>query len=126
MRRQAKCGQFCVFGVVVMFLGLDPRIGQVINGHTQSEPLARDPNHFREFEHGELLGELIKYPELSSSRRIKARQLNAAYGVANVEESAGLATLAIDGDRMIDRCLHAEAVESSSKDLVVVKSIDQS
>ena len=53
------------------------------------------------------------------------RQLDAGEGVADVEEAAGLAAGAVDGQRVADHRLQAEAVEHGAEDLVVVEAGDQ-
>ena len=45
--------------------------------------------------------------------------------VADVEEAAGLAAAAVDGQRVADHRLQAEAVEHGAEDLVVVEAGDQ-
>ena len=53
------------------------------------------------------------------------RQLDAVEGVADVEEAAGLAAAAVDGERVADHRLQAEAVEDGAEGLVVVEAGDQ-
>ena len=57
--------------------------------------------------------------------RIQAGDLDAAHGVANVEEAARLPALAVDRQRMADGGLRAEAVQHRAEDLVVVEAVDQ-
>src|SRR5579859_3902223 len=114
-----------MLGVVIVLLGFDPRIGQVINRHVEAKTPARDVYQLRQFEDGELLRELVEDAELSSGRGIEASQLNTTNGVSDVEEAASLAAFAVDRDGMFDGGLHAEAVEGSAKDLVVVEAVDE-
>ena len=53
------------------------------------------------------------------------RQLDAGERVADVEEAAGLGAGAVDGERVADHRLQAEAVEDGAEDLVVVEAGDQ-
>ena len=57
--------------------------------------------------------------------RVGDRQLDAGEGVADVEEAAGLVAGAVDGQRVADHRLQAEAVEHGAEDLVVVEAGDQ-
>src|ERR1700733_4790787 len=111
--------------VVVVFLGFNARIRQVIDNRVQSEPLACNAHHLREVKDGELFRELIEYAKLPSSRRMQASKFNAAHRVANIEESARLASLPIDGKWMLDRGLHAKTVQSRPENFVIVETIDQ-
>ena len=52
-------------------------------------------------------------------------QFDAGEGVADVEEAAGLGAGAVDGQRVADHRLQAEAVEHGAEDLVVVEAGDQ-
>ncbi len=63
-----------------------------------------------EIEHGELLGELVVDAAFALLGGIQAGELDAADGVANIQEAASLAAFAIDSERLADGCLHAEAV----------------
>ena len=54
-----------------------------------------------------------------------AGNLDAADGVANIEEAARLSALAVNGDRMSDGRLDAEAVQRRAENLVVVEAVDQ-
>ena len=52
-------------------------------------------------------------------------ELDALERVADVEEAAGLPALAVDGERVTDHRLHAEAVQDRAEVLVVVEAGDQ-
>ena len=73
----------------------------------------------------ELLGELVEDAELAEVGRVGDRELDALERVADVEEAAGLAALAVDGQRVADHGLDAEAVEDGAEVLVVVEPGDQ-
>ncbi len=51
--------------------------------------------------------------------------LNAAHGIADIQEAARLAALAVDRERMADGGLNAEAIERRAEDLVVVEAVDE-
>ena len=55
-----------------------------------------------ELEDGELLGELVEDAELAGLGRAADGQLDAAHRVADVEEAARLAALAVNGEGMVD------------------------
>ena len=55
-----------------------------------------------------------------------AGDLDAANGVANIEEAARLAALAVHGERMPDGRFDAKAVEHRAKYFVVIEAIDES
>src|ERR1700757_4851969 len=120
MRLEAKLSQLSVLRVVIVFLGFNARIRQMVHTHIEPEPFLGNAHHLREFENGKLFRELIEYPELSPGRRIQAGQLNASHRVANVEEPARLTALAINSKRMFDRSLHAKTVESGPENFVVI------
>jgi len=75
---------------------------------------------------GELLRELVVNAALAPGGRVVASKLDAANGVANVEETAGLAALAVHGERLADGGLHAEeTIQDSAEDVVVIETIDE-
>ena len=78
-----------------------------------------------ELEDRELLGELVEDPALARLGRVETGQLDAAHGVADVDVAARLPALAVDRQRVLDRRLHAEAVEHGAEHLVVVEAVDQ-
>ncbi len=67
----------------------------------------------------------LKTRNSPASAGIGDGQLDAGQGVANVEEAAGLAAGAVDGQRVADHRLQAEAVEDGAEQLVVVEAGDQ-
>src|SRR5918999_2543278 len=56
-------------------------------------------------------------------RRVLQGELNAAHSVLDVDESAGLATRAVDGERVSYGGLHQEAVEDGAVVAVVVEAV---
>ena len=58
-------------------------------------------------------------------RRVLQRQLDAAHGIADVDEGAGLATGAMHGERVADRSLHQEAIQHCAVIAVVIEAIGE-
>src|SRR3984893_10202027 len=108
-----------------MFLGLDARIGQVIDFDLQSHLFARCFNHMRDIQNRKTLGKLVKHAALAGLRRVQTRELNTADSIANVKKTACLSSTTVDGERRSDRRLNAEAVQNRYKYLIVIKAIDQ-
>ena len=72
------------------------------------------------------LGDLVEdLGLLAALGRVFQGDLDAAHGVANVDEGARLAAGAVNGERMSDRRLHQEAVQHGAVVAVVVKAVDQ-
>ena len=57
--------------------------------------------------------------------RIQAGDLDAANGIADIQEPARLPALSVYRQRMSRRGLDAEAVQHRSKDVVVIETVDQ-
>src|SRR3954468_22112120 len=121
-RLEAEVEQLGVDRVVVVLFLLDPRVLVVLGLDAVAEVLAGLLDELRQSEHRKLLGELVEDPELTLLSRVQRRQLDAGEGVADVEEAAGLVAGAVDGQRMADHRLHAEAVEDGAEKLVVVEA----
>jgi hypothetical protein len=68
---------------------------------------------------------LIEDAEFSLGRGIQTGKLHAAHRVANIQEAARLAALAVHRERVAKGCLGAEAIEHRAEDLVIVKAVDQ-
>ena len=64
----------------------------------------------------------LKTRNSPGSARVRDGELDALERVADVEEAAGLAALAVDGQRVADDGLDAEAVEHRAEHLVVVEA----
>src|ERR1700728_1900079 len=79
----------------------------------------------RQLQNRELFGELVEDAELASIGWMMAGNLDAADGVANVEEATRLSALAVDGDRMAGGSFDAKAVQSGAEDFVIVEAVDQ-
>jgi hypothetical protein len=57
--------------------------------------------------------------------RAAERKLDAAHAVLDVDEGAGLAAGAVDGERVVDRRLDQEAVQHGAVVAVVVEAVDE-
>src|SRR5579863_525928 len=111
MRFQPEFNQLRVFRVVVVLLGLHSRVGDMIDLDGKVQLLPRGLYHSRQVQNRKLFGELVENPALSLSRRIQTGNLDAAHGVPNIEKTAGLSSLAVNGERMPNGRLNAEAIE---------------
>src|SRR5271166_3306617 len=125
MRMQSQVDQLGVLRVVVMRLGFDSRIGQMIDRALKTQLVGRALHHLRQFQHRELLSELIEDAEFAGVGGILAGYLDTANGVADIEEATRLAALAIDGDGMSRRRLDTETIECRAKDLIIVEAVDE-
>src|SRR3954451_16223853 len=125
VRLQPEVEQRCVRGVVVVLFSLDPRVLERLDLGGDPELLGGVDDEVGELADRELLGELVEDAHLTRFGGVEAGELDAAHGVADVEVPARLAALAVDGQRMADRGLHAETVERGAQDVVVVKAVDQ-
>src|SRR5271169_3804475 len=105
-----------------MALGLDAWIRQMLDLDLQSQVLSAFLHHVRQFQHVELFRELIEDAEFARPGGVETREFNAADGVSNIKESARLAALAIDRERISQGRLGTEAVQHRAKDLVVVEA----
>src|SRR3954452_22229599 len=124
-RLEAEVEQLGVDRVVVVLFLLDPRVLVVLNLDAVAEVLAGLLDELRQSEHGELLGELVEDAELTVAGRVQRRQFDAGEGVADVEEAAGLMAGAVDGQRVADHRLDAEAGEDGAEEIVVVEAGDE-
>src|SRR6266849_9277524 len=75
--------------------------------------------------YGELLGELVVNAALSPGCGIVAGNLDAPDRVPDVQETARLAALTVNRERLADGRLHAETIEHRAKDVVVIETIDE-
>src|SRR5215207_1120031 len=79
----------------------------------------------RELDDRELLGELVEHTELARLRRMQDGELDTLEGVDDVQVTACLTSLAVQGEGLADHGLQAEAVEGGAEDLVVVEPRQQ-
>src|SRR3954447_11539047 len=112
---QPEVEKLRVGGVVVVLLELDPWVGDVLDLDVVAELGAALLHELGELGDRELLGELVEDAEVAEVGRVLGGELDAAQRVADVEEAAGLASLPVDGQRMADDGLHAEAVEDGAE-----------
>eukprot|EP00982_Pelagococcus_subviridis_P007804 30735-Pelagococcus_subviridis.AAC.10 len=125
VRLEAEVLQLGVLRVVVVLLHLRPRVRDVDDLRVQADLLPRLGDERRELVHAELLRELVVNPHLALVRGVIARDLDAPHGVADVEEPARLAALAVHRHRVPDRGLDAESVQRRAEDGVVVEAVDE-
>ena len=72
------------------------------------------------------LGDLVEHADLFAAlRRVLQRDLDAADGVADVDERTGLSARAVHRQWVTDRRLHQEAIEDRAVVAVVVEAVDQ-
>src|SRR3954468_812465 len=121
-RLEAEVEELRVDRVVVVLFLLDPGVLDVVDRNPVAEVLAGLLDQLRQPEDRELLGELVEDAHLAALGWVVDRQLDAVESVADVEEAAGLAAGAVDGERVADHRLHAEAVEDGAEELVVVET----
>src|SRR4051794_35131769 len=119
MGLQPELHELGVLRVVVVLLALDARVVEMVDFDVEADLPSGLLDQLREFEDGELLGELVEDAELSGGGRVERRELHAAKRVDDVEEPPRLPSGPIDRQRMSDHRLEAEAVERRSEDLVV-------
>jgi len=82
-------------------------------------------NHLRELQHRKLLGELVVDTTFARSGRVQTGKLNTSHSVANVEETARLAALAVYSERVAGSRFDAESIERSAEDFVVIEAINK-
>src|SRR6188472_1852356 len=119
---QPQVEQLRVDRVVVVLLGLHPRVLEVLDLDLEAELGGRAADQLGELPDRELLRELVEDPVLAGVGRVVDRQLDTLEGVPNVEEAAGLAAPAVDGERMAHDGLNAESVQDRAEPLVVVEA----
>src|SRR5438128_10077879 len=99
MRYKAHVKQLLVARVVVVLLRLDPWILDRLDLHLEAKPRSLRLDQPGECEHAEGLRELVEHAVFTGSRGIQYGQLHAAQRIANVQESAGLRSAAVAGER---------------------------
>src|SRR5208283_3760237 len=115
-----------MFRVVIVLLSLDTRIRQVLDLNLESHLFPGDFHHLGKLQDSELLRELVEHAELALLGRVEACNLDAAHGVANIQESARLSTLSVNRERVSQGRLGAETIQHGPEYFVVVKAVDQS
>src|ERR1700688_978744 len=122
MRVEAEVNELGVLGVVIMIFGFDARVGEVADLDGQVDFFGGGLDDSGDIHDGKTFGELIVNAALVARGGILAGDLDAAHGVANIEETAALAALAVDGERMTDDGFDAEAIEDGAENFVVIKT----
>src|SRR5579863_3198680 len=125
MRLQSEFDKFGVFGIVVVLFSFHAGIRDVIDVYHQTQFLAFRLDHARQVQHRKLLGELVENAEFTFGSGIEAGNLDAAHGVANIEEAASLSAFAINGKRGADGGLDAKAIQNRAEDFVIVEAINE-
>src|SRR6266850_3773916 len=110
MRLEAEVQELGVFRVVVMLLGFHARVGNMIDLNGNPRFLCGSFDEMSEIQDRKLLCELVVDPAFVLGRRVMTGKLDAPYCVANVEEAARLPTLAVNGKRLSNGGLNAEAI----------------
>src|SRR5690348_3409846 len=108
-----------------MFFGFHPWIRQVLDREAKAQFPPGLLNHVCELQHRELLGELVEHAVFAASCWMQTSQFDATNGVTDIEKASGLPTLSIYGQRMLDRRLHAEAIERGAENLVIIETVHQ-
>jgi len=122
VRLESEVDEFLVFGVVVVCFLLDARVLEMFNLGIDAVGRRGMLDQLGELKHIKLFGELVEHAELAAIGRIAQCQLDTGQCIADVEESAGLAALAVDGHRHATHRLNNEAVEGCAEDGIVVEA----
>jgi hypothetical protein len=109
-----------------MFFGLDARVLDMGDLDRVVDGARRVGDGMSELPDRELLGELIEDAELARFRRIEDHQLDAAQGVADIEQAADLVAQAVERQRAPEDGLRDKPVEHRPEDGVVVEAGVQS
>src|ERR1700722_76166 len=125
MGLQAQINQFGMLRVVIVFFRFDSGIGKVGYFHVQTDFRSGFLNDLRKFQNRKSLRKLVVTPALPGRSGIQTRELQATDRIADVQEAALLAALAVPRQRMTNYRLDAEAVQHRAENLVVIKTVDQ-
>src|SRR5437588_4556390 len=125
MGLQSEVDEFRMFCIVIVLLGLNARIGNVIDLHRHAKFVCGRFHYPGQVENGELFGELVVNPALAFGGRVMTGNLDTSNGVPYVEEAACLPCLAVYRERLADGRLHAETVEDGAELDGVVESLGQ-
>src|SRR6202521_1485287 len=125
VRPQAKVDELRVLGVVIVLLGFNTRIRNVIDLDRHAKFLCGGFHHAGQIQNRELFGELVVNAALAFGCGVVAGNLDTSDRVANVKETARLSALAVNGERLSDGGLNTKAIQHSTEDVVIVEAIDQ-
>src|SRR5215217_3286113 len=118
-RLQAQVQEAIVADVQIVLVGLVARVLHV--AYLRARALGDQPGKVAQtVGFGHLV---VDVDAVASLRRVLQGELYAAHGVLDVDESAGLAARAVDGERVAYGSLHQEAVEDSAVVAVVVEAV---
>lgn len=119
---QALLQEQVVLHMKVVFSGFLSRVGQV--GDLRPSELR---HQFRQVAHSVGLGHLVEdHHAVSLAWRVLNSQLNAAHGVAYVNERPGLTSRPVHSQGIADGGLHQEPVEHGAVVTVVIETVDES
>src|SRR6185437_10552267 len=124
-RTQAQFLQLGMGRVIVVLFLLKTRIGEVVEFDAEAQFGGLLADQLRQFEDAELLGELVVHAHFAARGGVEDAELDAAQGIADIQEPAGLPPFAVDGKRIAANCLHTEAVQGRAEDFVVVETCRQ-
>mmetsp|Transcript_12276 Transcript_12276/g.26479 ORF Transcript_12276/g.26479 Transcript_12276/m.26479 type:complete len:333 (-) Transcript_12276:430-1428(-) len=122
---QTQLLQLGVLGIVVVLFRLHSGVGHVGDLHVEPQLCALLLHNVSQLVHAKLLGELVEHAHLAPLGGVVNGNLDAAHGVANVQEAARLSALAVHGQGVAHCRLHHKAVESCSEDAVIVVAVDE-
>src|SRR5215469_10614589 len=108
-----------------MLLGFNARIRNMVHfdGHAH---LPRGTFHqVSQVHDGKLFGELVVNAAFASRRGVVTGNLDAAYGIANIQKSTRLAAFAVNRERLADGCLYTETVQYRTKDVIVIEAVNK-
>src|SRR5437764_14984741 len=108
-----------------MLLGLHSWVGEVIDFDDDVELSCGGLHEMGQFEDGKLFRELIIDAALAPGCRVVTGDLDATHGVASVEETARLSSLAVNGERLSDGRLNTTAIPDAAKHINAVEAVDQ-
>ena len=125
MRLQAEVNELRMLGVVIVLLGLNAGIGDVIDLHRHAKFLCGRFHHPGQIHNGELFGELVINAALAFASGVMTGNLDTPHRVPNIQKAARLPALAIDREWLADGRLHAETIKDRAEHVVIVETIDQ-
>ena len=108
-----------------MFFGFNTGVFDVVDFHLQAHGRAGLLDFLGQVQNAEQFRELVEHSEFTGVGRRFDRQFHAAHRIANVQETAGLAALAIHRQRVAHGGLDTEAVERCAEHAVIVQPVDQ-
>src|SRR6267143_326733 len=111
MRLQAQVDELRVLRVVIVLLGLDTRIRNVIDLNRHAKFSCGGFHHVCQVQNRKLFSELVVNTALTFGGGVMTSNLDTSDRVPDVEESARLPALSVDRERLADGCLYAKSIE---------------